>query len=362
MPTADRGPRPWVCARGPLLPLACLLALALAGCSGDDVGEPAAKTPFLGLTPNAAVGAPPESLMSALLTARATGADLVYLGYLWTDLEPAPQQIDVGQVRASLALLHGLGLHAYVNLRVVDTNVNQLPPDLAGRPFDDPEVTTRLDALVDSLLAVAGEYPLLALAIGNEVDVYFGAHPGEFAAFQQAYRRQVARIHAARPGIAVGVCTISPVQNPHAGIGSQLNTASDLAIYTYYPFQTGSDFTHRAPGTLEGDFDAMGLQAGLKPWALQEIGYSSSPANASSDSLQADFVRRFRAAVAARSRFELAFANWFLYTDLPAAVVDTLVRYYGLDTPGFRAYLGNLGLRAADGTPKRAWEAWRAGP
>jgi hypothetical protein len=361
MPTLTDRPRSRSPLRPALLPWLGALALAVAGCSGDDSPGPALKTTYIGLTPNAAEGAPPESLGSALLTARATGADLVYLSYVWTDLEPAPGQIDVSAVRSATAALRGLGFVAYLNLRVVDTNVNRLPPDLAGRPFDDGQVVARLDALVDSLLAVAAQYPLVALAIGNEVDIYFGLHPGEFPAFLATYQREVIRIHAALPGLAVGVSTTSPIQNFNAGLGDQLNAASDVVVYTYYPFQNGTDFAHRPPGTLEGDFTYMGLRAGGKPWALQEIGYSSSPLNGSSDSLQADFVRRFRAAAAGRSRSDLLFANWFLYTDMPAAVVDTLVGYYGFDTPGFRAYLGNLGLRASDGTPKSAWTAWRGG-
>jgi hypothetical protein len=344
-----------------LLPLCCALALALAGCSGDDGQSPGLKTTFVGLTPNAAEGAPPESLGGALLTTQATGADFYYLSYVWTDLEPAPGQIDMSGVRSAAAALHGLGFALYINLRVVDTNVNRLPPDLAGRPFDDGQVVTRLDALVDSLLAVAEQYPLVALALGNEVDAYFGLHSGEFPAFLATYQREVIRIHDVLPSLAVGVSTISPVQNFNAGFGDQLNAYSDVVIYTYYPFQTGSDFAHRPPSTFEGDMSYMGLHAGTKPWALQEVGYSSSPANASSDSLQADFVRRFRVFFAGRSRAEVVFANWFLYTDMPPAVVDTLVGYYGLDTPGFRAYLGNLGLRKSDGTPKPAWEAWRTG-
>jgi hypothetical protein len=339
---------------------ACGAVLLLCGCSGDDsTFFPVSQSTYLGLSANPAEGAPPESLLGALLTARATGVNLAYLGYLWRELEPAPGEVDVAALRATLAGLQSLGFAVYVNLRIVDTNVNQLPPDLAGKPFDDPAVIARLDALVDSLLAVARERPLAALALGNEVDVYFGLHPVELPAFRALYQREAGRIHAALSSLPVGVCTTSPVSNPNASIGDLLNGSSDVAVYTYYPFASGSDFRHRAPSTLEGDMSAMRLRAAPRPFALQEIGYSSSPANGSSDSLQADFVRRFRAHVRGRPRGELYFANWFLYSDLPAAVVDTLVGYYGLDTPGFRAYLGHLGLRRADGAPKPAWEAWR---
>jgi hypothetical protein len=84
--------------------------------------------------------------------------------------------------------------------------------------------------------------------------------------------------------------------------------------------------------------------------------------SARADSLQAEFTRAFRAWVKQADRSTCRFANWFLYTDLPAAIVDSLTRFYGFDTPGFRGYLGGLGLRRADGTPKPAWNAWRGQP
>ncbi len=347
--------------------VAVALAALLAGCSKTTQPIPAGpQHPLLGLAPSTYAGAPADSLGGAILTGRATGVDFFYYSVPWKDFEVADGQYRSAPLRSLLTTLEGLGIRTYVNLHTIETNQRAVPADLATADFASLDMTARLDDAVDTLLQISREHPLVALALGNEVDVYFGAHPDEFASFRALFARERTRIHEARPGLPVGVATTSPIANANAVWGDSLNALADLAIYTYYPFQSGSDFVHRPPATLDGDLITMRMRAAGKPFALQEIGYSSSAVNSPdsthADSLQADFVRRFRAWQRTAARSECLFASWFLYTDLPPAVVDTLTRFYGLDTPGFRGYLSGLGLKHADGTPKPSWNAWRGLP
>lgn len=338
-------------------------ALALGGCGQDSPGpNPAGSRPWLGLTPSTRSSGSIDSLLGAIQTARATGADLYCHTIPWSSFEYLPNEYDVQGLEALFNYLHLLGFTTSVNLAVINTNVSGVPPDLQGRGWDDPLLATRLDRAVDTLLSVMRRYPCASLAIGNEVDAWFATRPTELDAFRALYGQQVLRVHAAVPGLPVGVCTIAPPGNPNAAIGAYLNTLSDVVIYTYYPMQPGSDFTHRPPSVLEADFDAMAAAAGSKPWALQEIGYSSSAANGSSPALQAEFLARFRNRLATSSRAKLRFANWFHYTDWDADTIEELVTYYGYASPGFRAYLGNLGLRDSLGVPKPAWDVWRSAP
>jgi len=204
--------------------------------------------------------------------------------------------------------------------------------------------------------------PLLAFSFGNEVDVYLSQHPAELPAFRALLQRQRSRIRAALPGLEVGCCTTSPVANAAAWVGDTLNAYTDIAVYTYYPFIAGSDFIHRPPTTFEPDMAAMLARAGGRPIGLQEVGYTSSPVNGSSTAAQAETVRRFRAYMASASRGRIRFASWFLMTDWSSATLSQLFSYYGVYSPGFEAFLGNLGLRDSLGTPKPAWAAWRGPP
>ena len=353
------------------LPLAALLlAMVLAsGCSKDSPTQPSSTTrPYLGLSANPDASDPPDSIYSALLTARATGATLDYLSLRWDEFSPTPGVYDVTNLRVPLEVVQSLGFDVYVNLATIDTNNDRRPPDIKGLAWDDARVIARMDTLVDTLIAIvrptsAHPRALVALALGNEVDAYFAsAHASEFPAFLALYRREVGRIHTALPGLKVGICTISPMGSPNPAFGDQLHGAGDLAIYTYYPFTPASDFQHQPPSMLPGDFDLMAARVPGKPYGLQEVGYSSSIGNGSSGTLQAQFVTRFRQRVASDSRDRLLFANWFLYSDFSSTLVNQLLGYYGGSSPGFIAYLSGLGLRDSVGTAKPSWAAWRAGP
>lgn len=343
----------------PALLLAALFAAG--GCSKNaptnapNAGEPA----LLGLAANAPDQDYPDSVGSAILTDRALGADCFQMGDLWSSLETAPGMIQLGTLRTTLDQLEAIGFTPYYNLRILDTNNRGVPADLAARAFDDPVLVARADAIVDTLIGVFQQHHLAAFAFGNEVDAYLGAHPAELAAFRALLTRERARVRARLPGLPVGCCTESPPLNAYAWVGDTLNRYTDVAIYTYYPFQPGTDFVHRPTSTFEPDMAAMSARTPSKPIALQEVGYSSSAVNGSSPAAQADFVRRFRKYVATAPRSKVLFASWFLMTDWSSSTLNSLFAYYGFVSPGFSEYLGNLGLRDSVGVPKPGWDAWK---
>lgn len=346
-------------------PLALLLAAALAaGCGGSSgpAAPGAGPVPLLGLVanPTDASFANADSNLAAVTLLASTGVNLAQSGDLWRDLEPSPGTIDGRRLRFQAGVYAALGLAQYYNLRVIDTNQRGVPSDLAGTAWDDPAMLARADAMVDSVLAVAAQYPLVAFAFGNEVNAYFAqpAHLAELPAFVTLLRHVVARVHAARPGLPVGCCTTAPLRDPAAWIGDTLNAYTDVRAHTYYPFVPASDFQHEPPSVVEPDLDAL-VNRAASPLFLQEVGYSSSPACGSSPAAQADFVRRFRQWHARQSRTQVLGANYFLFTDWSAATLNSLFGYYQFTSPGFAGYLGGLGLRDSSGLAKPGWEAWR---
>ena len=340
---------------------AVLAAGLLSGCGSKGTPTMPGTTtrPYLGLTANVAANESPGDYVTALSRVRGTGADLQCISFQW-------DTFDITSVRPLMDGLEGvLGYSVYINLATIDTNNDRRPADLKGLAWDDARVMARLDSTVDTLAAVLRKPPqrtLVALALGNEVDAYLAAHTTERAAYERLLAHEYARIRAAMAGVPVGVSSISPMGSPNAAIGDSVHAYGDLVIFTYYPFQSGSDFVHKPTTTLDPDFDTMSMRAGAKRWALQEVGYSSSAVNGSSPAAQADFVKRFRARVARESRDHLVFASWFLYSDLSSAVVNQLTVNYGGSSPGFVAYLGNLGLRDTLAVDKPGWTAWTQGP
>ena len=336
--------------------------LLFTGCSKDPAIPIPPEHPALariGIAANPTDATYPDSLVSAILITRALGSTVFQMGELWSALEPAPGSIQLGNLRSTLDQLEALGFAPYYNLRVIDTNQRGVPADLAGRAWDDPVLVARADAIVDTLANVFQTHHLAAFSFGNEVDGYLGSRQAELAAFRALLVRERSRMRAKIPALAVGCCTQSPPQNGYAWVGDTLNRYTDLAIYTYYPFQPGMDFVHRPTSTFEPDMAAMVTRNPGKPIALQEVGYSSSAVNGSSPAAQADFVRRFRRYMSGTPSSQVAFASWFLLTDWSSSTLNTLFAYYGFVTPGFSEYLGNLGLRDSVGVTKPAWDAWR---
>jgi hypothetical protein len=129
-------------------------------------------------------------------------------------------------------------------------------------------------------------------------------------------------------------------------------------MFTLYPFRLDS-FEVSPPDVSGVVFDNMLVLAGDKPLVLQELGYPSSPANGSSEAMQAAFFTDAIAAWRAR-RTRMPFVSLFLLHDLTAEQCADFGVYYNLpNQPTFISFLCSLGLRRTDGTPKPAWNAVR---
>jgi hypothetical protein len=337
------------------------LSLADVGCSERSTAPGAAPHALLGLSANPSDFTYADSALGALRIARATGAELQVHTPLWSEIEQSPTAIDLSQVRFWFDLYRFLGFQPYLNVRLLDTVSRGVPADLAATPFDDPAMIARVDELVDSLANIARVYPLAVLALGNEVDAYFSIYPGDFPAFRALYRRAADRLRSSVPGVRVGICATHPLGNPNAHYADTLNTASDVLVYTYYPFQPASDFQHRPSSDVDVDLEAIRVRAAGRPIAFQEVGYASSAGAGSTTLAQADAVGRFRRWLSRQDGRQVVFANWFLLTDWSSPTLVALFAYYGASTPGFAAFLGSLGLRDTTGVAKPAWDTWRSG-
>jgi hypothetical protein len=148
----------------------------------------------------------------------------------------------------------------------------------------------------------------------------------------------------------------------HPAIAARLNRNMDVVSMTYYPI--GADWRARPVGSLDADFARMIQAAGTKPLLLQEIGCPADQ-SISSEDLQASYVDGlFRQLTKYGDR--VAGANWFLYCDFNKALLDQLTGYYMQGQNGvaraqairFRNYLSSLGLKRADGTPRKSWEVF----
>ncbi len=355
--------------------VAFLMAVALLVFQGCGVTSPfeAGKPPVL-IAPamfqykNSAPGLKGYTDAMNLLTGN--GMTLFGFAANWSDLEPSPGTFNLqDQFLAPLTLL--LPQYAEIDgvvfvLKMIDTNIRPMPQDIQARPFDDPEVIRRFEALIDALAAEPSSSRLTHILLGNEVNGYLSQHPEEFAGFVTFYQQAVERIHERMPGVKVSTIINFPSSDMHPGILGQLSRFSDFVCYTYYPIRSGLNtaaWQMRPVSEIRADIDLMAQRAGEKSFAFTEIGYSSSAANGSSEEQQAEFVREmFRAITDYQQDGRLAFLLYHALYDYPPDVCIPYAEAQGVDPDAICGFMESLGLRRYDtGEPRKAWDEFVQG-
>jgi hypothetical protein len=326
--------------------------LLLAGCvAGAGYAGAVTRSPerILSLAVNPAAGAGP--LTGADLAAR-TGARGALLSYTWSELEPAPGRYALSQFKGLRYFAEQRGLKVLLGLQVVDTTVKSVPTDLVGTPFDARLLKERFHRLVDALRPHLSEN-VAYVSVGNGVDMYLARNPGAWPAYREFYADAVRYLHASAPWIKVGAtATFSGLVRKARGRMADLNRLSDVELATYFPVH--GDFVVRAPSAPLADLPRLLRLAGGRPLLLAEVGYPDASELDSSEARQAAFVRNVFTAWK-RAGARLPFLNFLFLHDPPATQCDAATGFYGHAGNRFRAFFCSLGLRRANGTPKRAW-------
>jgi hypothetical protein len=284
------------------------------------------------------------------------GARGAFADWRWSSLESESGVFNLSEPQEDLDFLgRSQDLTLLIGLQLLNTTEREVPADLADMPFDSPEMQVRFHRLIDVLAPLLDRH-VRYLSIGNEVDVYLGAHPGEWDAYGAFLDDASAYVHSIAPWIQIGTTiTYGGATGINAAQVETLTSDREILIFTYYPLEAG--FRARPPDAPHADFPRMVEMAGGRPVILQEVGYPSSEALGSSERAQAEFVEQ--AFLAWQSEAEhIPFLNYFLLHDLTAEMCSQLQDYYGLRDAGFESFLCSLGLRQADGTPKEAWQTF----
>jgi len=334
------------------LVLLALLCLAL--------DRPVQCKPLIGLSLNLPEGARAADLDKIARQERLDGANLMYLSAKWCDLEPRLGQYNLSSL-SSVEHIGALGFKILFTIQTLDTNHRSLPSDLMALPFDSPVVQNRFDALLKAIATRLGP-DIRWVSLGNEVDVYLSQHESELEPYAKFVEHGRDVLKSQHPQLAVGVTTTYDGARYHPGIAARLNRKMDVVSMTYYPIS--ADWHARPIASLDSDFARMIETAGTKPLLLQEFGCPADP-SISSEDLQTSYVDGlFRQLKKYGDR--VAGANWFLYCDFNHVLLDKLMGYYMEGQNGvaqdqavrFRGYLSSLGLKRADGKPRKSWEVF----
>ncbi len=314
-----------------------------------------ARTGLLGLQLNVTAHGGVDELFALAKETHDMGCTLLPHSIKWSDIERSPGKIDVADLKRDFDWREKMGFISYLTIQTIDTNQRTLPADLMKEAWDSPVMLRRETAM---LHAVARTLPksIGAVMLGNEVDGYLMAHRDEVASYLSFLKAGRSVLRSDVPGLPVGVTTMFLNLKSERDLISRLQAPMDLVSMTYYPLE---GVAHpRPPREVDGDFDEMLRFSGNRLLFLQEAGVPASPLVGSSEDLQAQFVDRlFDAMRKCRSR--LAGVCYFLAVDFSDSLVDQLVGYYGVQGEQFRAFLSSLGLKKQDGTPRKAWGAFK---
>ena len=365
--------------------LMVLLVLVGAACSAGGTEPPdpppsppteAAALPLL--TPDFTLGttlyggadlsaldAPARALLDTAV-ARGLGGFTYYVD--WPDLEPAPGQYALDPFTERLDALQRLGVRPFVNLTVGDIEDYNLPPALSdgqgglaeGTSLSDPAVIDRFGQLLDRVVPLVLEHGGFALGVGNEVDERLDGRAEERAAYVQFVEAARERVHAIDARLAVAVTLTATAVRARTETFRALRPATDIIPFNYGPIQP--DFFVRDLDAIRGDFQEVVDAHGPGPILIQELTCPSAASMNASEAWQRACFERLFAAIQATP--QVRFASVFTLQDLDAetcALVRELIFGDELDdlpepiAQRLADYLCELGVVAADGTPKPVW-------
>lgn len=340
---------------------AALIAGLVAGCRATEPDQPAAVPKgdrHFGIHVTAAAD---NDYVRAYQAARAAGVDWTAFAINWTAVE-TPTGWDTSTLETADAFFGAQGLPLFFTiLSPINTTVPEVPVALRGLPYDDPRMIAGFNRLLDTIRVHTPHLRIEVLILGNEIDATLGSDPAAWARYQaffEATRAKAKQLWG--PALAVApTITRDGLSTPGVGAAiDRLIAAADVASITYYPLT--SDVTMRAPATAGPDIDQVVARIAAKPIYFQEVGFSTSSANGSSDEWQRQFAEEVFKAWD-RHADRIKYFGWLWLTDLSAQQTDELVRYYGFQGSApaqrFGEYLRTLGLRNHDGSAKPAYTA-----
>jgi len=297
-----------------------------------------------------------EEYGAALTAALGLGVEVIDIAMPWGSLEtrcnpPTYDPTFVGYFDAISAVFPTQGIKVgFVVLGPVNTNVKEVPADVASSSLDDPSLIACFNGMLDFVLPKLSSAELVSFAIGNEIDGYLGQNSARWSEFSSFFSATSAHAKSKRPGLRVGsVATLGGLLGGSRSFLLELNQKTDLVLFTDYGLE--QDFTVKPSSSVASDWDELvSLYPGKKIHA-QEAGHPSSAACSSSEALQAEW---FSSVYATWDRHpeELELVYIAFLTDWNPATIDQTASYYGLNDPRFKGFLGSLGLRRWDTSHK----------
>ena len=305
----------------------------------------------------------PESndYVASFNLAKSAGLNAVCLTFDWTDIEVQPGTYSNSSLGIANYFYPQQNTDIHLVIRPVSTNQLHFPSDISSLPFDNPQVISRFERVIDYVLIQVPSTRLKTIVLGDEIDGYLGNDDLRWQQFGTFYSALRSYIQAKRPALTVTTearldSMIYPVLMPR--FAQLLQNTSTIGL-SYYP--VNADFSVRDLSAPMQDFTALMNAYPSKSFMVFQLGIPSSTTLGSSEQIQADFVAQmFSVWDAYAHRLPLLTFTWM--HEISPSVVNAYAAYYGYGPAPFLDFLSTIGLRnwAGSGSDKAAFTALKA--
>jgi len=352
-----------------LLIVALALLAALAGGCRESTPEP----PGPEITLPVAQGQPRSALLGFAAISSSAGGQAGYAASFataaeWGDvvmIQRAPpweefregghiSQATEELTRFEQSLISQYDLQVFFVIDPTDPTVERsrlidVPQEDFARGFEDADLR---GALSGYAAYIARNYRPAYLAIGAEIDMYADRNPPQFESFLPAYEEAYEVAKAASPETLVFPTfqlediegNFGAAHPPRWDLLLAFSGKMDALAVTTYPFLTALSSAR----SLRPDYYSQLHNLFDGPVIVAGAGYTSVPIRGSAvpgtEEDQFIYLEQLRDA-AEDTEFELVV--WLSAFDPPVSAGGTEARFQG------------IGLLAADGTPKLAWDLWQ---
>jgi hypothetical protein len=307
-----------------------------------------------------------ETYDSAFNLAQDMCLESVHLSMVWSSLDTnngsfnndfIANVLDVANIYYPI-----YGMKAEIQLAPINTNVKEFPKDLSGLSMNNLVVINRFKQTLDTFFTHLPNLELTALNIGNEHDIFMGTNPilyNEYKVFLDSvvpYAKQLYfNIHGDTLNVGTTFTLLNLINPSKAPLCQYVNNGLDIISTTYYP-EGDTNFTASLIDINYHLDSLISLYSDTnQDIYIVECGFASSTYLGSSEYLQSSFFKNmFNSWDIHINRVK--YLSIFKQTDWSQSDVNTLAQYYGLTDSSFTEFLGTLGLRKSDGTPKLAFE------
>ncbi len=232
-----------------------------------------------------------QDFLQALTVARTSGMNLLPLIFQWSEIDGNRGYDPDHLIPAIDLVLPDQQLALSLTISPIAADRRDLPPGLAGLPFDDPLVINTYIRLIDSLAKGITQTRIRYFLLGNEVDLYFSNHIDEWAHYIR-FCEAIAPVARAAFGADCKIgaeCTVGSTATAQLPYIQALNANLDVAVFTYYPIN--DQFIMQPVRVVSADLENLLQRLPGKRIMLEETGYATGTICQGSNQLQADFVK-----------------------------------------------------------------------